>query len=130
MTEPLAQVLIADLHGAPPTARIIGEIDTTNADWVDAQLTAAADASNTLIVDLTAVEYLDSQGMRVLQALADRHVRGALHLTFLVEVPSIAHTLLAITGIDQTVPIRSPASLNIADQHDPGTADDRLSQTR
>jgi anti-anti-sigma factor len=126
MTEALAQVLLVDVPDASPTARIIGEVDASNAGWVAAQLTVAADASSTLNIDLTEVAYLDSQGMRVLQALADRHVRGSLHLTFLVDVPSIAHTLLVITGIDQTVPIRSP---DIADEHDAGLADDRNSRT-
>ena len=129
MTEPLARVLIVDMPGASPTARIIGEVDASNTGWIAAQLTVAADASSTLIIDLTAITYLDSRGMGVLQALADRHVRGSLHLTFLVDVPSLAHTLLVITGIDQTVPIRSPARPNIADEHDADIADGRHSGT-
>ena len=129
MTEPLAQVLIVDLADASPSARIIGEVDASNAGWVAAQLTVAADASSTLTIDLTAVEYLDSHGMRVLQTLADRHVQGSLQLTFLVDVPSIARTLLAITGIDQTVPVHSPSRPNIADEHDAGIADGRHSGT-
>jgi len=129
MTEPLARVLIVDMPDASPTARIIGEVDASNTGWIAAQLTVAADASGTLTIDLTAITYLDSRGMGVLQALADRHVRGSLHLTFLVDVPSLAHTLLVITGIDQTVPIRSPSGGNIAGEHDADIADGRHAGT-
>ncbi len=109
MTEPLAQVHIVELPDASRIARIIGEIDTSNAHLIAAQLTEAADASSTLTIDLTAVTYFDSQGMRALQNLADRHVQGSLHLTLVVEPANIAHTLLTITGIAQTVPIRPPS---------------------
>ena len=109
MTEPLAQVHIVELPDGSLLAQIIGEIDTCNAHLIAAQLNEAADASSTLTVDLTAVTYLDSQGMRALQKLADRHVQGSLHLTLVVEPANIAHALLTITGIAQNVPIRPPA---------------------
>ena len=108
MTAPLAQIHIVELQDSR-LARIIGEIDTSNADSIAAQLTEAANAFGTLTIDLTAVTYLDSQGMRILQKLADRHVQGSLRLTLVVEPANIAHTLLTITGISQTVPIRPPS---------------------
>ena len=117
MTEPLAQVHIVELPDASRLARIIGEIDTSNAALIAAQLTDAVDASSTLTIDLTAVTYLDSQGMRILQQLADRHVQGSLHLTLVVEPANIAHTLLAITGICQIVPIHPPSPPSAAEEH-------------
>ncbi len=109
MSEPLGQIHIVEQPDASRMARIIGEIDTSNADIIAAQLNEAADASNTLIIDLTAVTYLDSRAMRILQRLADRHVEGSLHLTLVVEPANITYTLLTITGISQTVPIRPPS---------------------
>lgn len=108
MTEPLAKVHIIELPDASRLARVVGEIDMSNADTIAAQLTEAADAANTLTIDLTAVTYFDSQGLRILQKLADRHVQGALHLTLVVEPANVAHTLLTISGISQIVPIRQP----------------------
>ena len=110
MTEPLAQVHIVEQPDASRIVRIVGEIDTSNVDLIAAQLAEAANATNTLTIDLTAVTYLDSQAMRMLQQLADRHVEGSLHLTLLVEPADIGYTLLVITGIAQTVPIRPPSS--------------------
>ena len=110
MTEPLAQIHIVELPDASRVARIFGEIDSSNAHWIASQLTEAADTSSTLTIDLTAVTYVDSQGMRALQKLADRHAQGSLHLTLVVEPANIAHTLLTITGIAQTVPIRPPST--------------------
>ena len=117
MTKPLAQVHIVEQPDASRMARIIGEIDTSNADVIAAQLSEAADASNTLIIDLTAVTYLDSRAMRILQRLADRHVEGSLHLTLVVEPANIAYTLLTITGIGQTVPLRPPSTSSTAEEH-------------
>lgn len=117
MTKPLAQVHIVELPNASRIARIIGEIDTSNAALIAAQLTDAADASGTLTIDLTAVSYLDSQGMRILQQLADRHVQGSLHLTLVVEPANIAYTLLTTTGIGQIVPLRRPSPPGTAEEH-------------
>ena len=67
MTEPLAQVHIVELPDASRLARIIGEIDTSNAALIAAQLTDAVDASSTLA------------GPRLVQALsvlAQRYARS------------------------------------------------------
>lgn len=120
MTKPLAQVEIVELPDASRIARIVGEIDTSNAHAISSQLAEAADFSSTLTIDLTAVTYLDSQGMRILQGLADRHIQGSLKLTLVVEPANIAHKLLAIAGIGQSVPIRPPVLPNLADEHGAG----------
>lgn len=50
-----------------------GEIDMTNTDALAGTVDAAlADATGPLVIDLTAVGYLDSAGLSVLLARADR----------------------------------------------------------
>ena len=120
MTNPLAQVEIVELPDASRIARIIGEIDTSNAHLIASQLAEVADFSSTLTIDLTAVTYVDSQGMRILQGLADRHIQGSLSLTLVVEPANIVNKLLAIAGIGQSVPVRPPASPSVADEHGTG----------
>ena len=120
MTKPLARVEIVELPDASRIARIIGEIDTSNAHLIASQLAEAADFSSTLTIDLTAVTYVDGQGMRILQGLADRHIQGSLSLTLVVEPANIVNRLLAIAGIGQSVPVRPPASPSVADEHGTG----------
>lgn len=118
MTNPLAHVDIYQAVDSAPTARIIGEIDSSNADSIATQLNQMADAYNTLTVDLTAVTYLDSHAMQILQTLADRHVQGSLQLTLVADMSSIAHRLLDITGINQQVPVRPPSTAHRPTAHD------------
>ncbi|MER7167083.1 STAS domain-containing protein [Micromonospora sp. NPDC000207] len=69
----------------------VGEIDMSNADSFAAALAGAAEGGEGfLVVDLTAVEYLDSAGLAALFPHADR-VR-------LVASPLLA-PLLAISGL-------------------------------
>lgn len=107
MTDPLAQLKILD-SPAGPTVTIVGEIDASNIEPIAARLDDLADNAGELTIDLTAVSYLDSQGVRVLQGLADRHVRNELALTLVVEPTSVIYRLLTITGLNQTVPLARP----------------------
>ncbi|MCV7101029.1 STAS domain-containing protein [Mycobacterium palustre] len=81
-----------------------GEIDLSNVDAFNTALTTAAteaaDADNTVTVDLSAVEYLDSAAVNALFARADR-------------ISLIAHPLLmpvlTISGLTELVAVE-PAS--------------------
>jgi anti-anti-sigma factor len=110
MNSSLAQVVITE-HKASPTAAPItlatirGEIDLSNAEEISVQLNDASQQRIDMIVDLSAVTYIDSQGARILQHLANRHSYGALRLTLLAPPNSVARKLLSITAIDQAVPV-------------------------
>ncbi len=79
----------------------IGEIDMSNADAFSAALTGARQeaANSKLVVDLTAVEYLDSAGLAILFP----HVEH-LHL---LATPLLA-PLLTIVGLDDVTTVRDP----------------------
>lgn len=110
MSSSLAQVVVTEYKRSPiaapfTLATIRGEIDHSNAENIDLQLNDASQQCADLIVDLSAVTYIDSQGARILQHLANRHTYGLLRLTLLSPPNSIARKLLSITAIDQTVPV-------------------------
>lgn len=105
MTDSLAQVDTARITERPAVVRIVGEVDMSNADTIAAQLDAAADGVDALTIDLTDVAYLDSHGLHILQSLADRHTVGSLKLTLIADPGGIAHQLLTIAGIANTVPV-------------------------
>ena len=110
MNSSLARVIVTE-HKPSPTAAsftlatICGEIDLSNAEDIGLQLNDASQRYADLIVDLSAVTYIDSQGARILQHLANRHSYGALRVTLLAPTSSIARKLLSITAIDQTVEV-------------------------
>ena len=111
MTEPLAEIIVEDsTDGSSTTVILIGEIDATNTAWVSMRLNEVGDPTNRLSIDLTRLVYIDSQGMRVIQALADRHHRGSLDLAIIADPANIVWQLLIITGLDRIVPIRRPTA--------------------
>ncbi|TQS23399.1 STAS domain-containing protein [Microbispora sp. KK1-11] len=72
MTTPLTLAPSRRPDGTP-VLTVSGEIDMSNAGELDAALTgAAADDGHALLVDLSAVGYLDSAGLTVLFAHAPR----------------------------------------------------------
>ncbi|MEV4614969.1 STAS domain-containing protein [Kitasatospora sp. NPDC049258] len=75
----------------------VGEIDLSNVDAFTAALTTALAGSRTVVVDLTAVEYLDSAGLNVLFSHAPR-----------VEVVASAllGPVLAISGLAELTTVR------------------------
>lgn len=105
----LALVEIINCGAGSVTVRIAGEIDASNVDSIATQLDTVADQATFLTVDLTAISYLDSQGLRIIQSLADRHTRHELDLTLVLEPTNIIYRLLTIVGLDRTVPITGTA---------------------
>ncbi|AEV85541.1 anti-sigma-factor antagonist [Actinoplanes sp. SE50] len=84
--------------GAPLLAAA-GEIDMSNADTFAAALSASAPAAGRpLLVDLTAVEYLDSAGLAALFRHADR--------IEVVTGPLLA-PLLAVSGLGDLTTVHS-----------------------
>jgi anti-sigma B factor antagonist len=55
--------------GDPHVARLEGEIDLSNAAGLGAEIAAALGGAGGLVVDLSAVTYFDSTGMRMLDSL-------------------------------------------------------------
>jgi anti-anti-sigma factor len=79
------------------TAR--GEIDQGTAPLLERRLLEAVDRSVPVVVDLSAVSYIDSSGFRILH-------RTAIQCAVVVVVPPGAPTLRAIqlAGLAETVP--------------------------
>lgn len=105
MTGPLARVAVDRRADGRTVVTVAGEIDLTNADQVDRQLGLAADGSAELVVDLTDVTYLDSQGVRILQHLAQRQRSGALRVTVITGRHGIVRELLEITRLGDVVTV-------------------------
>jgi anti-sigma B factor antagonist len=86
-------------HGATVVARLTGEVDSSNASAAERALRGDT-AGDVLVLDLRDVEYLDSAGIAMLDAL-----RRATRLCLVLTDQSITARALAIAGFDQLVPV-------------------------
>jgi anti-sigma B factor antagonist len=98
MTTALTLITGQDPEGAPVLSAT-GEIDMSNAETFAAALSEAVTADGqALVVDLTAVEYLDSAGLAALFHHADR--------IEVVTGPLLA-PLLTVSGLADLITVRS-----------------------
>ena len=70
------------------TVSLTGELDMDDANWVEATLASAADHHRRMTIDLSALEFIDSTGLRALIALRQRATVRQMAISF--ENPSSA----------------------------------------
>jgi anti-anti-sigma factor len=87
-------------------ARVTGEIDLSNARDLGDQLAAAMPNSALgLVIDLTAVTYLDSSGVHLAFDLAERLGRRQQQLRLVVPEGAPVRRVLRIVELDDSVPV-------------------------
>jgi anti-sigma B factor antagonist len=92
-------------HGDVPVVAIAGEIDASNSGEIADRLRSAlSNRSEALVVDLGGTTYIDSAGLNILfeLAVALRERQQQLHL--IVGPSSPIARMVAIVGLDATVP--------------------------
>ena len=88
---------------------INGEIDLTNREAVADRLDAAiSNRTTSVVIDLEAVSYLDSSGLRLFFTLAERLRVLQVALTLLVSEASLSRRIIALSGLDQLIEVRDP----------------------
>ena len=115
----LATVTV-ERRGDATLARVAGELDMSNADAVRERLLDAR-TDGPLVLDLTAVEYLDSAWLAAMDRLA-RAVpgeRGGLRLVCPPGAPS--RRALEVAGVDQILPLHETAEEALASRPRPET---------
>jgi anti-sigma B factor antagonist len=85
-------------------ARLEGEVDMSNADELGAAITArvSSDALG-LVLDLEAVDYLDSAGIHVLFDLRERLTRRGQQIRLVLAPDSPTSTALEYAGVQRTL---------------------------
>ena len=100
----LAQVS-EERHGDVAVARVSGEVDASNAEWLEGRLRAAlTNRSESLVIDLTATTYLDSAGIALLFGLATALRQHQQELRLVVPEDSPIARMVRLTGLDAAVP--------------------------
>jgi len=102
-------------HGDVPVVTITGEIDASNSSEVAARLYAAmSNRSTALVVDLTPTTYIDSAGINVLFEVSHNLSERQQQLHLVIAPDSPVARMLAIVGLNATVPTHETRSLALA----------------
>jgi len=116
VTAPLEELTFEPLGGGV-LARVSGEVDLSNAQSVRERLLAAVpNTASALVLDLSATEYLDSSGVRLIFELAERLRSRGQKLEIVVPGDSFVKRILMLTEVQRVVPI----SATLGDRVDPG----------
>jgi anti-sigma B factor antagonist len=101
---PGARYPIEMVNGVPVVAAP-GEIDISNADWLDAVLReAAARGHATFVVDMTGTTFCASSGVGVLVRAHKRAVAEGGELRLVIPASAAVLRVFAIAGIDRVIP--------------------------
>jgi stage II sporulation protein AA (anti-sigma F factor antagonist) len=86
--------------------RLSGEVDLSNADSLHTRIERAIEGCPHVIIDLSAVEYLDSQGLRLLIRLAQKLAAADAKLELVAPPNSVARDVLELTHITDEISAR------------------------
>jgi anti-anti-sigma factor len=100
---PLADITFETVDNVV-VARLEGEIDMSNADDLGAAITARVSSEAlALVLDLAAVDYLDSAGIHVLFDLRERLTRRGQQIRLVLGPDSPIATALEYAGVQRTL---------------------------
>ncbi|HEY4348745.1 MAG TPA: STAS domain-containing protein [Gaiellaceae bacterium] len=86
--------------------RLSGEIDLSNSDRLHQQLENAVDGWRSVVIDLTEITYLDSQGLRLIKQLCNKANRDQTELQFVAPPTSFARQVLEMAQMSDYTEIR------------------------
>ena len=105
MNDPLAFVETRQLNGQT-VVRLNGEIDISNIDHLQDQLGATIETAPDIVIELAGIQYLDSQGLRLLKHLSDKAHDCGGKLVVVAPRDSFARQTLEISNLNAYVAIR------------------------
>ncbi len=76
-----------------------GEIDLSNIDRLQRTIDRASEGQAKLVLDLAAVEYIDSQGLRLITQLARKLDSAGTAFEIVAPPESVARSVLDLTGM-------------------------------
>src|SRR5205814_9127715 len=92
-------------HDAQPVLHVRGEIEFLNSDAVLADILAAVPPDEPLILDLTQTTHLDSSGVRLLFAVAERLQYRHQRLVLVATHEAVIRRVVALMKLDDQVPL-------------------------
>jgi anti-anti-sigma factor len=85
---------------------LAGEVDLSNAEQLQARIERILEPGVPLVIDLSAVEYIDSQGLRLLSELARACDAGSAGIELVAPRDTFAREVLELTRMRDELPVR------------------------
>ena len=104
MTEP-RPLLQTEGEDGRVVLRLAGEIDLSNVDALEAQIDSAIAQVQDVVIDLTAIEFIDSRGLRLLKRVSAAVDGRDGTLLVVAPVSSVARSVLDMTGMSQELAV-------------------------
>jgi anti-sigma B factor antagonist len=114
----LADVQLRE-HGPSVVARVIGEVDLSNAQEIGSALTQGlSNDAEELVVDLSSLEYLDSAGIQLIYRLREALTARDQRLRLVIPIRSPSNDALRLAGVSQHVQTFSTVEAALAQSTD------------
>ena len=104
MTEP-RPLLHVESEDGRVVVRLAGEIDLSNVDGLEAQIDGAIAHAQDVVIDLTAIDFIDSRGLRLLKRVSAAVDSRDGTLLVVAPASSIARSVLDLTGMSQELAV-------------------------
>jgi len=101
--------LNVDTDGETAVVRFAGELDVSCEEAVEATLRAAERRERAVLLDLSALDFIDSRGLRILIAARDRSEQDGFRLAIVLG-DGLVRRAFEVTGLDQVLPVVSRKS--------------------
>lgn len=104
---------ILDLEGDVTKVALSGRIDVANAHTIDLPMSVVGGSRSAVIVDLSAVDFMASLGLRTLVLAAKAIARRQGRMVLLSPNPDVEQ-VIRVTGVDELIPIFFEERLAVA----------------
>ncbi|HET9516255.1 MAG TPA: STAS domain-containing protein [Actinoplanes sp.] len=101
--DPSAEWVTFSHFGGADLVRLAGEIDMANAPVIGAQIAARTASSGAVLIDLTAVSFLDSAGVRLLDTLVGAFGERRTPIRLVVPAAGPVRLILTICAFREDV---------------------------
>lgn len=83
-----------------------GDIDLSNTESLETEIGTAVLGAQRIVIDLEAVEFLDSSGLRLLKRLSTRATEAQADLVVVAPPNSVARSVIDIVSLGQEMTVR------------------------
>ena len=104
MSEPAAPRIESE-HGNV-VVHLSGDIDFSNTERLETEISGALLGADSIVIDLEAVEFLDSSGLRLLQRLSAHATDAAASFVVVAPPNSVARSVIEIVSLSQELAVQ------------------------
>ena len=105
MTDP-RPLMQTEGEGGRVVVRLTGEIDLSNVDGLEAQIDSAIAHAQDVVIDLSAIDFIDSRGLRLLKRVSAAVAGRDGTLLVVAPAGSVARSVLDMTGMSQELAVQ------------------------